>query len=429
MRTPLRRAVELASWASLLPPHRADGDDQPAGAPRYLDALDLAPGRWLTLVADAAGRTYPVPLVAAGSGVRRARAGDGAAEALAGLLGGGSREVGAFVLTSWHAEPVTGEAAIDVDQTNESVVLGGRGVVKWTFQATEGPHPAPAILELLERAGFTGTPRPWGLVQWLPSRAAAPRLVASVTAYLPGAVDGWTWAVEDLRRACTDGPDAVRTPGRRLGELVAHFHLALLPTRRPADAADVARWHTEARADLRRALEATTGAEHAQLARHRDEIAAGAVPPPELAGTPMLLGHGDLHVGQVLRAGESYAVIDFDGNPVVPPAQRTRAQPPALDVAGMTQSIRHAGLVLRKHHPDLDPARVERMTGEFVQAFLDAYRATLAAAGRADLLEEALLRPFRLRQVCREFTYAATHLPRWAYVPAGALPELVEGAR
>ncbi|QDC26442.1 aminoglycoside phosphotransferase [Georgenia yuyongxinii] len=370
-----------------------------------------------------------MPLVAAGPGVRRARAGDGAAEALAGLLAGGSRDVGAFALTGWHAEPATGEAPIDVDQTNESVVLGGRAVVKWTFQATDGPHPAPTVLDLLERAGFTGTPRPWGLVQWRPAREAAPRLVASVAAYLPGAADGWTWAVADLRRACTDGPAAVRAPGRRLGELVADFHLALLPTRRPADAADVERWQAEALADLRRALEVTTGAEHALLERHRDELTAAATLPLELAGTPMLRGHGDLHVGQVLRTGETYAVIDFDGNPVVPPAQRSRAHPPALDVAGMTQSIRHAGLVLRRHDPDLDAARVEQVTGAFVQAFLDTYRATLAAAGHPDLLEEALLRPFRLRQVCREFTYAATHLPRWAYVPTGALPELMEGRR
>jgi maltokinase len=42
-------------------------------------------------------------------------------------------------------------------------------------------------------------------------------------------------------------------------------------------------------------------------------------------------------------------------------------------------------------------------------------------------LDERLLRPLALQQVCREFTYAATHLPRWSYVPEAALPMLLEG--
>jgi maltokinase len=37
-----------------------------------------------------------------------------------------------------------------------------------------------------------------------------------------------------------------------------------------------------------------------------------------------------------------------------------------------------------------------------------------------------VLRPLALRQLCREFTYAATHLPRWSSVPEAALPMLLE---
>ena len=132
----------------------------------------------------------------------------------------------------------------------------------------------------------------------------------------------------------------------------------------------------------------------------------------------MLRVHGDLHVGQVLRAGAApyyYRLTDFDGNPVVPPAERIREQPAAVDVAGMAQSFTHAGIVTRKHNPDLDPEKVLATAAAGRAAFLNAYPA-----------DERLVRPFALRQVCREFTYAATHLPRWSYVPEAALPMALE---
>ena len=102
-----------------------------------------------------------------------------------------------------------------VDQTNESVVVGDVAVVKWATHLQEGPHPAPRRIAMLRDAGFTGMPAPWGLVTWR-SPSGAETLVANVDEYLPGAVDGWTWAVDLItaRRATgTAAPFVAR--GRR----------------------------------------------------------------------------------------------------------------------------------------------------------------------------------------------------------------------
>ena len=432
--TDLRASVPLASWSSLLPPHRADGGDVPVGAPVLLDALPLAAGRWLALVADGRGRTHPVPLLASPDGVRRARPGDGVAAALVDLLGGGSRELGAFEVTSWAPTASTGddERGVGVDQTNESVVVGGTAVVKWAAHAEQGPHPAPRLLEELVSHGFTGTPRPWGVVQWRPAPAEPPRLVASVVALVPGAVDGWTWVVDDLRDAVGPGGDAVvRRSGSRVGELVAAFHVALAGTARAATGDDTTRWAHDAEADLTRALETTTGRAHDQLVSAAPAVRAAWADGWDVRDattSPVMRVHGDLHVGQVLRsAGPSYALTDFDGSPVTAVADRVRLQPAALDVAGMLQSLRHAALVLRRHEPEHDPEATRRATGSMCSAFLDAYRQGLVAAGRRGLLDDRLLAPLCLRQVCREFSYAATHLPRWSYVPEAALSALLAG--
>jgi maltokinase len=423
----LTAATARAGWAGLLPPHRAHGDDQPVGRPTCVAALDLADGLVLGVVEDGAGRTYPVPLVIAGSEVRRARAGDGAAEALIDLLAGGSREHDGFELTAWYHRPATGERSIDVDQTNESVIVAEHAVVKWTFLADEGPHPAPSLLAELERNGFTGMPRPWGALQWRSSPSPSPRLMALVTEYVPGAEDGWTWAVAELRTAAQSGEEEpARRVGACVGELVASFHHALAGTARPSTTAEAAARRSGALADLDRALAVTSGRAHEVLVRHEAEARAVLRDMP-IDDTEVVRVHGDLHVGQVLRtrdgATSTYTLTDFDGNPVVPPQERIREQPAALDVAGMAQSFRHAGLVARKHEPDLDPAVVDRMAEVARSAFLDAYRQALAS--RRDLLDERLVRPLALRQVCREFTYAATHLPRWSYVPEAALPMLL----
>lgn len=424
----LADAVARTPWSALVPAHRLDGDDQPAGTPTCAESLPLGPRRWLVVVTDDHGKAFPVPLVPDGDGVRRARPGDGTGEAMLAVLAVGTRRVGGFELTSWHDEPCAGERAIEADQTNESVIVGDSAVLKWSFRLEDSP--APTRLSTLHARGFTGMPRPWGLVRWHPDGDAPALLVASVVEYLPGAVDGWTWAVEDLSAALAAGSDVpVRCAGATVGALVADLHAALAQEPVSASINDAARWAAEAQGDLATALAVTSGPAKAVLSRHADAVRAALGVVPTLGGTPLIPVHGDLHVGQVLRAGTVedpvHAITDFDGNPVVPPVQRGRPQPAALDVAGMAQSLVHAGIVVLRHDPAADPDAVAALVDTSVTSFLDTYTSTLAAHGHAALFEPALLRPFRLRQVCREFTYAATHLPRWSYVPEAALPALV----
>lgn len=426
----LTDALRRAGWAALLPAHRADGDDQPLGRPTCVATQPLGAGLVLAVVEDERGRAYPVPLVMDAAGVRRAVPGDGAGEALLDLVRDGPRSVGDFVVSCWHHRPATGERAVTVDQTNESVVVGEQAVVKWTVVADEGPHPAPSLLAELERNRFTGMPVPWGVLQWRPHESASPRMLAVVVDFVPGAVDGWTWVVDDLRSAASTGDEQqARSAGRCAGELVASFHGALRGTARAATEEEAAAWRSGAVADLDRALTVTRGPARDLLARSAGPVrqAFGRMP----RGGPVMRVHGDLHVGQVLRAetgpAPAYVLTDFDGNPVVPPQDRIREQPAALDVAGMAQAFVHVGLVVRRHHPDLEASVVTRLAQLARTSFLEAYRSGLGE--HADLLDDGLLRPFALRQVCREFTYAATHLPRWSYVPEAALPMLLKEAQ
>lgn len=307
---------------------------------------------------------FPVVVAATDGEWRASTQGDRPIAALLDLLGSDAAVPDGFRVTRGGFEPVAPTARrIDVDQTNDSWVVGDSLVVKWTTEPLVGPHPAPERLRRLDAAGFTATPRLRGIVEWqTPDDHWVP--VVTAVDLLPDATDGWTWCLDEARLALGVEQGEPTPFTKQLGELTASMHRALAdgPTGPVAD-------------------------------------------------------HGDFHVGQVLRSPDgTLMVIDFDGNPTLSPTERALHRPAAYDVAGMMVSLENVGHVVQHYAPEVADDDVIGWT-ELVQAeLLDAYRET--AAG---LLDESLLESYVLDQIHRELAYADSHLPRWRYVPEAAL--------
>jgi maltokinase len=420
--TSLAALVASAPGALVLPPvDRRAAEDVPTPL-SLVDALDLGSGRHVGVVSDAYLRRWTVPLVVEGDAVRRALPGDGVAAA---LVRGPS--VGApFGLDAWERADLHAERSVDVDQTNESVVVGDRAVVKWLLRLPAPGDPAdPSARKLaaLAAAGFTGVPRTWSLLRH------GFDLMAVVTEYLPHAEDGWTWAVEDVRSLARGemSLDEALAPVVELGRLTADLHVALAASgRRRATDTDATDWWSQSLMDLL-AAQSVDGPEGERLRARAARIEAGLQMLDFAAGVVKIDVHGDLHVGQWLRHGAPprYAVTDFDGSPVVRAAERERRQPAARDVASMLASLDHIGRIVLRRTAGAEVTAVRGWMRAAEDAFLAAYRSRLADAGEGDLLDERLLRPMRLQQECRELIYAVRHLPLWRYVPDGALADLL----
>ncbi|MFI6299467.1 phosphotransferase [Nonomuraea sp. NPDC050790] len=290
-----------------------------------------------------------------------------------------------------------------VDMTNHSVVVAESVVVKWLTPPVPLPHPTPEIFAHLVDAGFNETAPPYAALTR--SDGKSELLLALVTGYLPEARDGWEWCVD----ACASADTTFATP---LGHLTANLHTALatLPAPGPLDAE--AGLLGRAMGALEEALSLTDGEDGAWLATKAERMRAELTPLGAMASGPRIRIHGDLHVGQILRWRDGYAVIDFDGNPTV--TEAAPYQPPARDVAQLTTSLQHVAQVAIKRRGTAPTAAADwvRRAGHDL---LTAYTST------CDLLDESLIRPFEVEQECRELIYAARHLPRWRYAPMGVL--------
>jgi maltokinase len=403
------------------------------GRPPVVEEVALRPSRnHLQLDATHAIRVVATetghraePVTAVGDAWARSTAGDGAGSAVLHRLRTRTAVEEGFRVTAAAPMAVDDESelAMGVDQTNESWVVGGRVVVKWVTDDLGGPHAAAERMRRLAEAGFARTPTLVGLLEWQnPGGHWAP--VAVVQEFLQGAEDGWTWTVDEARRALGVVPGEPTDFAGDLGDLTARMHLALADGLVGATTPEQARAQADdSRAVLDEAIRLTSAFDpdsHRLLVAQRARIAADLAALDHLAGSPAFPLHGDFHVGQVLRTPDGgLHVVDFDGNPTRPSDLRVAPGPAARDVAGMLVALENVAHVVRHYAPEVEAAAAGTWVRGVQRQFLAAYVAGLGP--RRDLYDEGLVPAFDWEQVCREFVYAARHLPRWGYVPAAAL--------
>ncbi|AIJ13254.1 phosphotransferase [Streptomyces violaceoruber] len=294
------------------------------------------------------------------------------------------------------------------EQSNSSVVYGDTFILKVLRRIVPGVNPDLELPLALAREGCPRVPAPAG---WMVADLAGRTWVLGVLQpYLQGATDGWELALRELAKGEDFAAEA-----RALGRATAEVHTALaraLPT--------VTLGHAQAR----------------QLAdgmTERLEAAARAVPllrsyAPGLRTAFTALAdlasegrawsaqrvHGDLHLGQCLRSPDGeWSLIDFEGEPAKPLAERRLPQPAVRDVAGMLRSFDYAA-----HSADV------RVPG-WAESCRAAYCTGYAEAGGHDpRTDPVLLRAYETDKAVYEVLYEARHRPEWLEVPLAAVRRL-----
>ncbi|MFD4530466.1 maltokinase [Streptomyces sp. NPDC058470] len=296
---------------------------------------------------------------------------------------------------------------LDAEQSNSSLVYGDSFILKVFRRVQPGINPDLEVPAALARQGCTRVPAP---AAWIRTSHPREATLGVLQPFLREADDGWTLALQSLASGRGFTSEAYE-----LGRATAEVHLALsaaFPVEAPSRRRNgrLAEGMSE-RLDAAARSVPELRPYAAGLWSAFDTLAA-----LESAVRPAQRIHGDLHLGQVLRAGRQWSVIDFEGEPARPLAERRRVQSPIRDVAGMLRSFDYAALSRHPWRP------------EWAQHCREAFCAGYAAEADWDPREEPeLLRAYETDRAVYEVLYEARHRPDWLPVPMAAVKRLAEG--
>jgi maltose alpha-D-glucosyltransferase / alpha-amylase len=146
-------------------------------------------------------------------------------------------------------------------------------------------------------------------------------------------------------------------------------------------------------------------------------------------GTLMTRIHGDFHLGQVLVASADAYIIDFEGEPARPLAERRGKASPWRDVAGLLRSIDYAAataldpknVVASRVSPGRRQRLITRLREGAGKAFLGGYREVTGRVGKKD---NRLLDFFLIEKAAYEVNYEAANRPTWLAIPVGGLARI-----
>ncbi len=374
------------------------------------------------------------------------------------------------------------------EQSNTSIIYGRQLILKLFRRLEPGINPDYELgRQLTEAMGFSRVPAVAGALEY--GSVDGPVTLGMLQQLVESQADGWTHATDELRifydhvenRPAPDIPSAVDyatlvtlEPPKAvqdvmggylgtasiLGRRTAEMHLALAAdtsdrafTPEPFDRTDLEAITGDALRQARMALEnlerLTTSEQWARLPadvverasvlleaheKLLDRIRSG--PPLEFA-TSKIRVHGDYHLGQVLWAYEDFYILDFEGEPARPLAERRRKQSPLKDVGGMLRSFDYAAYAGLFAHAAARPAELQRLEPWArawqtwtTAAFLRAYFTTVGNAlfVPADPpARDALLRLFVLSKALYELNYELNNRPDWIRIPLWGIWDMLNG--
>ncbi|WP_069769997.1 phosphotransferase [Streptomyces sp. LUP30] len=304
------------------------------------------------------------------------------------------------------------------EQSNSSVVFGDTFILKLLRRVVPGVNPDLELPLALAREGCPRVPAP---TAWLQADLGESQggdgqdedesfVLGVLQPYLQGAADGWELALRELAK----GEDFV-AEARALGRATAEVHGALaraLPTATLGQSqigpmVDGMTERLDAAAQAVPALRPYAPALRTAFTALADLAAEGRTWTAQRV-------HGDLHLGQCLRtsAGE-WTLIDFEGEPARPLAERRMPQPTVRDVAGMLRSFDYAA-----HSADPpDPGWAHACRAAYCSGYAEA-------AGVDPRTDPVLLRAYETDKAVYEVVYEARHRPDWLPVPLSAIHRL-----
>ncbi len=320
------------------------------------------------------------------------------------------------------------------EQSNSSVFFGEDALLKVFRKVTPGENPDITTHRVLTEAGSEHVAELYGWIEGLDtpspsgsgySTTESTLQLAMLQQFLRTASDGWDIAIASVRDLFSEAdlrPDEVggdfAAEAARLGEALAEVHAQLHDAfpRATAEAGQIAEQMDQRLADAIGIVP--------QLADHADRLRGAYEALAGLGSFRVQRIHGDLHLGQTLRTIKGWKIVDFEGEPAKPLAERLRPDSAWRDVAGMLRSLDYAPHAVAQSMADDDADvtaqrahRADEWAARNKEAFLQAY------AGEDGLTptDGALVAAYVADKAVYECVYEARNRPNWLPIPLAAI--------
>ena len=280
------------------------------------------------------------------------------------------------------------------EQSNTSIRFGDKAIVKMYRRLEQGVNPDLEIGRVLTARDFRHTPGVLGALEYVRERQE-PMTLAIAQQFIANTGDGWRYTVHELQqyfdRIVAMRGDSSLRPGHpaapndllggygeaaaRLGQRTAELHITL------AQSTDDRAFAPESCSPeyLQLRCEAMLQLAERSLTLLRENVAR--LPEVDRSKAQQVLEmepaiasrmralltveptalrircHGDYHLGQVLYTDGDFVIIDFEGEPARPLAERRTKHLPIVDLAGMIRSFHYAAYVALRERVARDGAR------------------------------------------------------------------------
>jgi trehalose synthase-fused probable maltokinase len=373
---------------------------------------------------------------------------------------------------------------ISSEQSNSSAIFGNRSILKIFRRVQEGINPELEVGRFLtERAHFTHVPPLGGWLEYR-TRSGTLMTLGVLQGFVANEGDAWQYTLKSLsgfwrealgsfsristvelqnlgdrelpsiaREICGSYLDRAALLGQRTAEM----HLALA-----SDNADLAFAPEPYTADFQHQLERSLSSnaiqtldllrsqrsrlspdlqEKAQAVLARNDEILNSIHDTlsgPLSGLRTRI-HGDYHLGQILCTADDFVIIDFEGEPGRPIADRVVKRSALQDVAGMLRSFHYAAVaplltnISGVDSPAGDSSQLlvlaEHWNRWVSRSFLNAYFRVAGSSAflPADKSEIAsLLRLHLMAKALFEISYELNNRPDWVRIPLAGVLQLLD---
>ena len=357
---------------------------------------------------------------------------------------------------------------ISTEQSNTSIIYNQELILKAFRKLSAGQNPDFEVpFFLTTYTDFKFVPKVAGFIEY---RSANAQLysIGALQDFVANDGDGYNFTLDSLRdyfeQIGVSASDASRvaeyagtypTLAGRLGQITGLLHNSLasnseLPEFAPEliSADDVKGWQTSISALINKVCDNI----RAQLDRH---------PPAQRQGLETILAHqadylklvddlavltedrtyktryhGDYHLGQVLKTGGDFVILDFEGEPARSLAERRAKHSPLKDVAGMIRSFNYAAYAglfeaqkansapdLEQWATDWERLAVRDFEVGYQEAVGHNQGATFLPA--SDEIRTRALNVFLLEKAFYELNYEFNNRPDWVPIPLKGILRII----